>query len=107
MKGRVVICKEYGKPFEIEGIRCPRARSGSGVAAHDASRYLRVGPAHLARRPSQRAPASQRARHGPRGHRSGAHAGRGVTTDSAGGPIEEGDRVVYAAVFPVTTATSA
>ena len=26
--------------------------------------------------------------------------GEGVTTDSAGKPVEEGDRVVYAAVFP-------
>ena len=48
MKGRIVVVKEYGKPFEIEEYDVPEPEPGGNSAADDSSGRLRVGPAYLA-----------------------------------------------------------
>ena len=49
MKGRIVVCKAYNQPFEIEEYDVPDPEPGGGGAAHDPSRRVRVGPACLER----------------------------------------------------------
>ena len=102
MKGRVVVVKEYGKPFEIEEYEVPEPEDGAVL--------LRMTQAGICGSDLHTWRADQSQEHLPippagrvMGHEGTAKVevlGRGVTTDTLGTPIEEGDRIVYSAVFP-------
>ena len=100
MKGRVVSIKEYGKPFVIDEYDVPDPEPGAVVL-----RMTQAGicgsDLHTWRGDHVNVPLP------PTGQAMGhegtgvVHAlGAGVSTDTLGKPIEEGDRIVYAAVFP-------
>ena len=100
MKGRVVACTEYGKPFEIQEYDVPEPAPGAVVL-----RMTQAGicgsDLHVWRGDQVNVPLPPTGR--AMGHEGTGVVeilGDGVTTDSGGAPIEKGDRVVYAAVFP-------
>ena len=100
MKGRVVSIKEYGKPFVIEEYDVPDPEPGAVVL-----RMTQAGicgsDLHTWRGDQVNQPLPPTGR--VMGHEGTGvvHAlGAGVSTDTLGKPIEEGDRIVYAAVFP-------
>jgi D-arabinose 1-dehydrogenase-like Zn-dependent alcohol dehydrogenase len=102
MKGRVVVVKEYGKPFEIEEYDVPEPEHGAvllrmtqaGVCGSDLHTY--------------RGDQTQEYMPLPESGRVMGHEGTGIvealgphiSTDTLGEPIREGDRVIYSAVFP-------
>ncbi len=100
MKGRVVECREYGKPFVIAEYDVPEPAPGAvllrmtqaGICGSDLHVW-RGDQVNVPLPPSGRAM-------GHEGTGVVEILGDGVTADSAGAPIETGDRVVYAAVFP-------
>jgi len=102
MKGRVVVCKEYGKPFVIEEYEVPEPAPGAvilrmtqaGVCGSDLHTWR--GDQNNVNLPL---PPTGRAM-GHEGTGVIEILGDGVDTDSAGSPIKKGDRVIYAAVFP-------
>jgi len=102
MKGRVVVCKEYGKPFVIEEYDVPEPAPGAvilrmtqaGVCGSDLHTWR--GDQNQANLPL---PPTGRAM-GHEGTGVVEVLGEGVETDTAGAPIKKGDRVIYAAVFP-------
>ena len=57
MKGRVVICKEYGKPFVIEEYDVPEPVPGAVLLRMTQAGICGSDLHTWARRPSQRAPA--------------------------------------------------
>ena len=63
MKGRIVVVKEYGKPFEIEEYDVPEPQPGAVLLRMTQAGHLRLRPAHLAGRPDAGTPAP--AAHGP------------------------------------------
>ena len=96
--GRVVVIKEYGQPFEIEEYEVPEPEPGgiilritqAGVCGSD----LHTWRGDQVQRPL---PPSGRVM----GHEGAGviHAlGEGVSTDSLGTPIAEGDRLMYSAI---------
>lgn len=98
--GRVVVIKEYGKPFEIEEYDVPDPEPGgiilkitqAGVCGSD----LHTWRGDQAGRPL---PSSGRVM----GHEGAGvifRLGEGVSTDSFGVPIAEGDRLMYSAIQP-------
>src|SRR5262249_39190261 len=100
MKGRIVVCKEYGKPFEIEEYDVPTLEPGAvllrmtqaGICGSDLHVW-RGGQGNVA------FPATG----GGMGHEGaggGAEMGPGITTGTLGTPTKEGDRVIYSAIFP-------
>ena len=100
MKGRVVACKEYGKPFAIEEYDVPEPAPGAVVL-----RMTQAGicgsDLHVWRGDQVNVPLPPTGRAmGHEGTGVVETLGDGVTTDSGGAPIQKGDRVVYAAVFP-------
>ena len=100
MKGRVVACKEYGKPFVIEEYEVPEPEPGAVVL-----RMTQAGicgsDLHVWRGDQVNVPLPPTGRAmGHEGTGVVEMLGDGVATDSAGAPIGKGDRVVYAAVFP-------
>lgn len=100
MKGRVVVCKEYGKPFEIEEYDVPAVEPGA-VLLRMTQAGICGSDLHVWRGDQINVPLP------PTGRAMG-HEGTGmierlgpeVTADALGTPVREGDRVVYAAVFP-------
>ena len=42
MKGRIVVVKEYGKPFEIEEYDVPEPETRGSPPPHDPGRHLRL-----------------------------------------------------------------
>ena len=102
MKGRVVVCKEYGKPFVIEEYEVPDPVPGAVI--------LRMTQAGVCGSDLHSWRGDQNTRDSPlpptgraMGHEGTGvieTLGDGVEGDSAGAPIKKGDRVVYAAVFP-------
>ena len=100
MIGRVVVCKEYGKPFVIEEYEVPEPEPGAvllrmtqaGICGSDLHTW-RGDQVNVPLPPTGRAM-------GHEGTGVVDTLGDGVTTDSLGVPIVEGDRMVYYAVFP-------
>src|SRR5919106_321654 len=100
MKGRVVICKEYGKPFEIEEFDVPDAEPGA-VLLRMTQAGICGSDLHVWRGDQVNVPLPPAGRlMGHEGTGVINKLGAGVTTDMLGKPIQEGDRVVYSAVFP-------
>lgn len=98
-KGRVVVVKEYGKPFEIEEYDVPDPEPGgmilkitqAGICGSDLHTWR--GEAYAPIPPGGRVM-------GHEGTGVVAKLGAGVSTDSLGRPIKEGDRLMYAAIAP-------
>ena len=100
MKGRVVICKEYNKPFEIEEFEVPVPEPGA-VLLRMTQAGICGSDLHTWRGDQVNVPLPPTGRvMGHEGTGVVDKMGSGVTTDTLGVPIEEGDRIVYAAVFP-------
>ena len=100
MKGRIVVCKEYNQPFEIEEYDVPDPEPGAvvlrmtqaGVCGSDLHAW-RGDMVNMPLPPTGRVM-------GHEGTGMIDKLGAGVTSDSLGKPLAEGDRVVYYAVFP-------
>ena len=100
MKGRVVICKEYGKPFEIEEYEVPDPEPGA-VLLRMTQAGICGSDLHTWRGDQVNVPLPPTGRvMGHEGTGVVERMGDGVSTDTLGVPIEEGDRIVYSAVFP-------
>lgn len=100
MKGRVIVCKEYGKPFEMEEYDVPTPEPGAVIL-----RMTQAGicgsDLHVWRGDQVNVPLPPTGRAmGHEGTGVVAQLGAGVTSDTLGTPIREGDRVIYSAVFP-------
>ena len=99
MKGRVVVFTEVGKPFEIREYDVPDPEPGAillkitqaGVCGSDLHTYR--GEMYAPVPPSGRVM-------GHEGTGVIAKLGNGVSTDSLGRPIKEGDRLIYTAIVP-------
>lgn len=97
MKGRIVVAREDGKPFVIEEYEVPDPEPGAvllrmtqaGICGSD----LHTWRGDRALQPGGRVM-------GHEGTGVVEKLGAGVSTDTLGAPIEEGDRIVYSAVFP-------
>ena len=98
MKGRVVVLKEYGKPFEIEEFDVPRPEPGAllvritqaGICGSDFHSLARVtGISAIIRIPSAGSAM------GHEGTGVVHELGDGVTADWAGRPVSVGDRVIH------------
>ena len=99
MKGRVVACVEYGKPFEIQEYEVPELEPGATLV-----RMTQAGicgsDLHVWRGDQVNVPLPPSGRTmGHEGTGVVEQLGEGVTTDSLGTPISEGDRVMHSAVF--------
>ena len=102
MKGRIVVVKEYGKPFEIEEYDVPEPQPGAVL--------LRMTQAGICGSDLHTWRGDQTQEHLPlpdtgrvMGHEGTGvieYLGDGITSDYYGTEVKEGDRVVYAAVFP-------
>ncbi len=100
MKGRVVVIKEYTKPFVIEDYEVPDPEPGAillkitqaGICGSD----LHAWRGDMVGVPL---PSSGRVM-GHEGSGVIAKLGAGVTTDFHGRPIKEGDRLMYACFVP-------
>ncbi len=98
--GRVVVFKDHGLPFEIEEYPVPDPEPG-GV-------LLRITQAGICGSDLHTWRGDQRRVQIPPSGRNMGHEGAGVvhalgagrTTDSLGRPIQEGDRLMYAAIMP-------
>ena len=100
MKGRVVICKEYSKPFEIEEFEVPDPEPGA-VLLRMTQAGICGSDLHTWRGDQVNVPLPPTGRvMGHEGTGVVDKLGSGVTTDTVGVPIEDGDRIVYSAVFP-------
>ena len=100
MKGRVVACKEYGKPFEIDEYDVPSPEPGA-VLLRMTQAGICGSDLHVWRgdQVNVKLPPGGRVM-GHEGTGVVEALGSGVSTDSLGVPIKEGDRIIYAAVFP-------
>ena len=90
MKGRIVVCKEYGKPFEIEEYDVPTPEPGAGLL-----RMTQAGicgsDLHVWRGDQVNVPLPATGRvMGHEGTGVVAQLGQGITTDTLGTPIKEG-----------------
>ena len=100
MKGRVVVLKEYLKPFVIEEYEVPDPEPGATV--------LRITQAGICGSDLHRWRGDQVNVPLPDNGFCAGHEGTGVieklgpgvTTDWLGQPIKEGDRLMYAAIKP-------
>jgi D-arabinose 1-dehydrogenase-like Zn-dependent alcohol dehydrogenase len=100
MKGRVVVCKEYGKPFEIEEYEVPEPEPGA-VLLRMTQAGICGSDLHVWRGDQVNVPLPPTGRAmGHEGTGVVEQLGEEVTTDSLGTPIKEGDRIMYSAVFP-------
>jgi threonine dehydrogenase-like Zn-dependent dehydrogenase len=100
MKGRVVVCREYGKPFEIEEYDVPNPEPGA-VLLRMTQAGICGSDLHVWRGDQVNVPLPPTGRAmGHEGTGAIAQLGEGITTDTLGTPVQEGDRVVYSAVFP-------
>src|SRR5918912_1554886 len=100
MKGRQVVIREYGKPFEIHEYDVPDPRPGdillkvtqAGICGSDL---------HTWRGDTENNPIPPQGR--AMGHEGSGvvhKLGQGVTTDALGNPLHEGDRVIHTAIIP-------
>jgi len=100
MKGRVVVCKEYMKPFEIEAYEVPELEAGA-VLLRMTQAGICGSDLHVWRGDQVNVPLPPTGRAmGHEGTGKIERLGKGITTDTLGTPVQEGDRVVYSAVFP-------
>ncbi len=100
MKGRQVILRAYGQPFEIQEYDVPDPGPGDIV--------LRITQAgicgsdlHTWRGDTENNPVPPQGR--AMGHEGTGvvyKLGQGVTTDALGSPLHEGDRVIHTAILP-------
>lgn len=98
--GRVVVVKEYNEPFVIEEYEVPDPAPG-GVVLRMTQAGICGSDLHTWRGDQINVPLPPSGK--VMGHEGTGvvHAlGEGRTTDSHGVPLQEGDRVVYAAIFP-------
>ena len=102
MKGRVVVLKEYMKPYVIEEYEVPDPEPGAivlkitqaGICGSDLHSWRGDQSPDLRPMP----PAGRAAGH--EGTGTVYKLGFGVTTDALGRPIKEGDRLMYTAIKP-------
>ncbi len=100
MKGRVVVCKEYGKPFEIEEYEVPEPEPGA-VLLRMTQAGICGSDLHVWRGDQVNVPLPPTGRAmGHEGTGVVQQLGAGLSTDTLGTPLREGDRVVYSAIFP-------
>ncbi len=98
--GRVIVCQEYGKPFEIREYDLPDPEPGAiilkitqaGICGSDLHNW-RGDQINVPLPPTGRVM-------GHEGTGVVYKMGKGVTTDTLGAPIQEGDRLMHVAVFP-------
>jgi threonine dehydrogenase-like Zn-dependent dehydrogenase len=99
-RGRVVVIKEYRKPFEIDEYEVPDPEPGAiilkitqaGVCGSDL---------HTWRGDQDAVPLPPGGRvMGHEGTGTVFRLGEGISTDSLGKPIKEGDRLMYSAIRP-------
>ncbi len=98
--GRAVVLKEFHKPFEIEEYPVPDPEPGA-IVLKITQAGLCGSDLHVWRgqQSLQTLPPGGRVM-GHEGNGVIARLGAGVTTDSLGAPIREGDRVMHSAVMP-------
>ena len=100
MKGRIIVCREYGKPFEIDEYEVPDPEPGA-VLLRMTQAGICGSDLHTWRGDQVNVPLPPNGRvMGHEGTGVVEKLGAGISTDTLGTPIEEGDRMVYSAVFP-------
>ena len=100
MKGRVVVCKEYNKPFVIEEYEVPDLEPGAILLRMEQSGIC-GSDLHTWRGDQVNAPLPPTGRvMGHEGFGVVHSLGRDVSADSLDAPLHEGDPVVYTAIFP-------
>ena len=100
VKGRVAVMKEYGKPFELQEYEVPDPEPGamvlrmtqSGICGSDLHNWR----ADLVKPPIP----PQGLSIGHEGAGVVYRMGEGVTADTLGAPIQEGDRVIHSGIVP-------
>ena len=99
-KGRVVVCTEYQKPFEIREYDLPDPEPGA-IVLKITQAGICGSDLHVWRgdQVNQILPPTGRAM-GHEGTGVVYKMGEGVTADSLGVPLKEGDRLMHVAVFP-------
>ena len=99
-KGRVVVVKEHRQPFVIEEYDVPDPEPG-GIILKITQAGICGSDLHQWRGDQRETPLPPNGRvMGHEGTGVIAQLGAGVTTDSLGKPIHEGDRLMYAAISP-------
>ena len=99
-KGRVVVAKEHGQPFVIEEYDVPDPEPG-GIILKITQAGICGSDLHQWRGDQRDTPLPPNGRvMGHEGTGVIAQLGAGVTTDSLGKPIHEGDRLMYASIAP-------
>jgi D-arabinose 1-dehydrogenase-like Zn-dependent alcohol dehydrogenase len=96
-RGRVAVLREYGRPIELEEYEVPDPEPGAlvvrveqaGICGSDLNIMRGVSPLN----PGGRAL-------GHEGFGSVYRLGAGLTTDSLGQPLAEGDRIIHSGVEP-------
>ena len=104
--GRLAVLKEYGKPLEIEEYPLPDPEPGAIVIRITQSSIC-GSDMHMWRQDSVGNPL-------PPGGRAMGHEGtgvierigKGVTTDSFGNPLAEGDRIIHSVIVPCNSCRS-
>ena len=98
--GRVVVVKEYQQPFVIEEYEVPDPEPG-GLVLKITQAGICGSDLHTWRGDQVAVPLPEFGRvMGHEGTGLVDRLGKGVTTDSAGVPLKEGDRVLYSAIMP-------
>ena len=98
--GRVVVVKEYKQPFVIEEYEVPDPEPG-GMVLKITQAGICGSDLHTWRGDQVNMPLPESGRvMGHEGTGTIDRLGAGVTTDSLGTPIREGDRVIYSAIMP-------
>ena len=99
-RGRVVVCTQYGKPFEIREYDLPDPEPNA-IILKITQAGICGSDLHVWRGDQVNAPLPPTGRvMGHEGVGVVYKLGQGVTTDSLGTPIKEGDRLMHVAVFP-------
>jgi len=107
LKGRVVVIKEYTKPFVIEDYEVPDPEPGA-ILLKITQAGICGSDLHAWRGDMVGVPLPSNGRvMGHEGSGVIAKLGAGVSTDFHGRPIKEGDRLMYACFVPATAVTSA
>jgi threonine dehydrogenase-like Zn-dependent dehydrogenase len=104
--GRLAVLKEYGKPLELEEYPVPDPEPGAIVVRITQSSIC-GSDMHMWRQDSLNTPI-------PPGGRAMGHEGTGVverlgagvTTDSLGQPLAEGDRIIHSVIVPCNACLS-
>ena len=98
--GRVVVVKEYQQPFVIEEYEVPDPEPG-GMVLKITQAGICGSDLHTWRGDQINTPLPESGRvMGHEGTGVVDRLGTGVSTDSLGAPLEEGDRVIYSAIMP-------